>query len=79
METELFSWEAWDMLDTMSFVFYDVVLVRKIGNFEAGTKFSSAVINYEDGRLVLYTDDSGKNEVTFNLSLNVSEDASEDA
>jgi len=79
METELFSWEEWDVLYTMCFKFYNVVLNQKIGVFEVGTKFSSAMIDYGDGRLVLYTDDSDENEVTFNLRLNVSKDASEDA
>lgn len=75
METELFSWEEWDMLDTACFTFYNVVLVRKIGNFEAGTKFSYANMDYTEGKLVLSPNDSGENEFTFKLSLNVSEDA----
>jgi len=73
MEEQLFSWDDWDIQDTMCFTFYDVELKRDIGKFKVGSKFSNANIDYAEGKLHLYTDDSGENYHTFNLTFNISE------
>ena len=70
MEKTLFTWENWDIMDTMAFWFYNVVLTIDIGDFKAGTKFTGAGVDYEDGTLTLQ---DGENEFKFNLHLSVKE------
>lgn len=53
MEKKLFTWDGWDQADTMVFQFYDIVLQRKIGAHEAGSRFDCAIVDYENGKLEL--------------------------
>lgn len=69
MEQEYFSWSDWDELDTMVFMFYDVTLNRDIGNFKTGTKFSSAIMDYEKGKLTLWTEDDGETEFPMHIVI----------
>ena len=57
METELFTWNGWDIQDTSAFTFYDVTLVKPIGKYPAGTTFDFADIDYEHGTLVFSAKD----------------------
>lgn len=69
MEKILFTWEEWDEVDTMTFVFFNVTLIRDLGAIKAGTHFDSAEMNYDKGKLELY---EGENvAATFKLRLEV--------
>ena len=46
-EKQLFTWEGWDIQDTMSFSFYNVCLVRDVSSFPAGTTFPFVYVSYE--------------------------------
>lgn len=56
MEKQLFNWVKWDQQDTGAFMFYDVTLKAKVGEFEAGTKFDTAYVDYQRGTLEFYRD-----------------------
>lgn len=71
MEKQLFEYEDWDVVDTMLFSFYNVILVQQIGDFPIGSKFESACINYETGELTLYEKEI---EHKFTLSLVVNQE-----
>lgn len=56
MEQKLFTWQVFDIVDTLCFQFYDIVLVRNIGKFEKGTEFDNAVLDFEHGILELWNE-----------------------
>lgn len=53
MESELFEFGGLDG-DCVVMSYYDVTLKQKMGEFEVGTKFDMATINFEKGWLSLY-------------------------
>ena len=65
METKLFTWIAWDVVNTLILQFYDVVLTTDIANFVKGTEFDLAMMDLEKGFLTLVT---GEKEYQFKLS-----------
>lgn len=71
MEDALFGSEDWAVLDTTHLVFYDVELVRQIGDYPVGTKFESASINYSTGELELWPDNDENNKISVRLKLEV--------
>lgn len=62
MEKDLFKWQGWDELDTVSSIFYNIELVVPIGQHKPGELFKSACINYSTGALDLYKDESDQHE-----------------
>ena len=53
METDLFTWESLDIIDEMSFQYYDCTLETRIGEFEAGEKIPTIAMNYDSAILQL--------------------------
>ena len=51
MESELFSWEGWDMHGSLAFMFYKVKLKVAIGDLPIGKTFSTAFVDYTNGLL----------------------------
>lgn len=72
METELFTWVDWDIVDEDIMQFQDITLVIPIGNFNKGEKFSYAVINTQKGILILGLDNT-RREFKFKLHFRVGE------
>lgn len=66
MERQLFSWENWDMIDTMAIRFEDVKLKVQIGDFPAGTQFECATIDFDIGLLRLI---NGKESFEYKLAF----------
>lgn len=58
MESELFSWEGWDMQGALAFTYYRVKLKVAIGDFPIGKTFSTAFIDYTNG-LLQFDDEEG--------------------
>ncbi len=52
MERKLFSWEDWDEVGAVE-QFFDCTLETNIGNFLAGEKIPTIVLDYYDGTLEL--------------------------
>jgi hypothetical protein len=73
MEKSLFTCDGTNECEDLSAAFYNPVLVVKIGDFKIGTRFKSAVINYTDGYLILYPNNSAEGKVKFKLKLVVQE------
>lgn len=72
MENELFSWEGFDVVDTMSLYFYDCVLKVAIGDYAEGTVISGIAISYEEGVMEFYNNNDGDTVIAkFKLSLKV--------
>lgn len=69
IENQLFTWDGWDGQDTMVFSFYKVVLVRDIGPFKKGDKFTLANMDYEKSIMELYKDDEYMDVHVFNLMI----------
>lgn len=53
MESELFKWKDWDILDDGVWQFMNVELTAHIDEFEPGTRFNYAVISVAEGFLLL--------------------------
>lgn len=53
LETQLFSWKEWDVVDGFVFLFEPAILNRDIGMFRKGHKFDSATLDYSQGKLEL--------------------------
>jgi hypothetical protein len=70
LELQLFEWEGWDEIDTLTLQFYKVVLKVPIGDFQVGHKFASAVLSGENSVLQLFEDDSDRLH-EFELKLSV--------
>lgn len=56
MEQDLFEWDGWDQVGDTAKCFYKPILKVKVGNFEIGTQFASAIIDDCDGVLSFYND-----------------------
>lgn len=55
MEQTLFTWQSWDELGEMAFIYYDVELVGElIPGFSPGVKFDGAEMDYSNGTLRLF-------------------------
>ena len=72
MEKQLFDWDGWDVIDTMCFAFYDVVLRQSLGDYEIGRTFGLANLDLSKGILELYTNTGDREPAaTFKLELKV--------
>lgn len=60
IDEQLFSWEDWDVLDTMCFMFYNCTLRKHIGNYRSDTKIDHIVLDYAKGRIELYVDEEAE-------------------
>lgn len=58
MESQWFGWEAFDQVDTLVFGFSQVVLVKKIGRFDAGSMFDYATVDYGNSVVVFVNFDN---------------------
>ena len=67
MERQLFDWTGWDQHDTAAFTFYNAKLNVKIGNFEVGTTFSGATIDFMEGTLQLFNDNQDHWDYKLNM------------
>lgn len=72
MERQLFTWTGWDG-DMSSMIFYNPVLIKEVGKFPVGTKFSSAALSYESGKLEFY-DEACSVLATYQLHLSVGQE-----
>jgi hypothetical protein len=54
IENQLFTWEKWEEVETMSLQFYEVVLKVQIGEFPVGTAFGCAVFDCNANLLQLF-------------------------
>jgi len=70
LETQLFSWDGWDLIDTGDFSFYDVTLKIKIGDYEVGTKFDAVAFMTSTSKLEFY-DKNGQVMSTHKLKITV--------
>jgi hypothetical protein len=68
MEGQLFTWEEWDMMDTMVLCFYDCELKVDIGPYKAGEKLECIWMDYGEGELTTY-DDKGHVSCRCKMSL----------
>ena len=68
IERKLFSWDGWDQHSTACYEFYNCILLRQIKQFEAGTKFDSIVIDYENSKIEFSYADEG---FSFDISLTI--------
>lgn len=48
IERQFFTWEHWDVLDEMSFMFNGVTLTSRVGCFGEGEHFETAIMNFDD-------------------------------
>lgn len=64
MENQLFTWDSWDVIDTMDFFFYDCELIAPVGNFSAGQKIKSIAMIYSKGIMEFYTEDENSPKKT---------------
>ncbi len=77
MEEQLFSWESFDVLDTMCFVFYKVKTKIKILSWDVGTSFDYAEVNYHDGTVEFGQDEGQIYRVKFKMVVTLQEPAME--
>lgn len=71
MEKQLFTCNGFDVLDTMSFAFYDCELKVPIGPYAAGTSVQSICLDYEMARIEIYDRHDETPAWTGNLLLTV--------
>lgn len=57
MEKQLFTWDNFDVVDTMMFQFYACTLVVPIGIFPAGYKAPIISLDYEHALITIFTDE----------------------
>lgn len=62
-ETQMFDWKDWDQLDTFAFAFYNVTLTIKIGEYDIGTHFDFADVDYENSLVNFYLNEKGDDPV----------------
>jgi hypothetical protein len=78
IESQLFSYNNKEQLDEMTFIFHDITLSTKIGNFDTGHKFKYATIDFENSQLILGENDEELNSLildsdfVFDLKLTTS-------
>ncbi len=70
METDLFSWEHYDDMDDMAYMYYGCVLKVRIGDFEPGHKMPSIYVVFGKKSLWLY-DENNKEIGPFELELTI--------
>ena len=63
IESQLFSYNNKEQLDEMTFIFHDITLSTKIGNFDTGHKFKYATIDFENSQLILGENDEKLNSL----------------
>ena len=73
LEGQIFSWETYQALEELHgcedvLEFYNVVLKIPVGDFVAGTKFSSARVDFRGSQLRLSNED---NDFDFSLKLSI--------
>jgi len=71
MEKKLFSWTDWNQFDTCGFIFHNITLKEKIKEYEAGTQFAVANVDYENGTLELFKEDETEPTVSVNITLQI--------
>lgn len=68
MEQQLFTWREWDIIDTATFMFYNVTLVDdELIAKAAGFAVQDASVDYENGTLCLY--DPAGSELKLDIGL----------
>lgn len=72
MEKELFDWVDWEEVDSGSFIFFHITLKKQIDKFPVGTGFSSASLDYGNGKLE-FRDEKDDLMGDFQLELKVKE------
>lgn len=72
IENQLFSWEKWDQIDTMEFVFYKCTILVPMLGFSPGERFSSIIIDYSNSQISLFKNSGNEPPVkTGTLRLSV--------
>lgn len=71
LEHQLFTWEDWDEIGVDDLSFQNITLVSKIGQFEPGTKLSTAFFLSSQSLLILMNEKN--EEFIFKLNLSVGE------
>lgn len=71
MIEEYFEYRDWEEVDTMVMGLYDVILRKKIGEFDKGSYFSSVMVDIEDSVIRLI--DKEDNEVEYFINYSFSE------
>ncbi len=66
MEKGLFTWERFDVQDTLALQFYDCILKVPIGGFKVGERISSICVDFGHGNLQLF---NHTGEVMFECKL----------
>jgi hypothetical protein len=70
LEHQLFTWEEWDDMGSMSYQFYNVELVVPVGDFPIGTKFDIAYMDGDNSTVSFMN--TGDNHINiFELHLSV--------
>lgn len=54
LERQLFEWNGWDLIESGTFIFYNVKLKCPIGQFPVDAEFHSAIVDYRTSQLHLY-------------------------
>lgn len=70
MESKLFYWEDWDIIDDFIYQFYDIELKVDIGKFKKLSRFDIAVINFAKMCLILH---KGDEEYKFSIDFSIKE------
>ena len=52
-----FTWEGWDIQDTLMNSYYNVEFTEDFGVFKKGDKFSSICVAYDEGFVEAYDED----------------------
>lgn len=73
MERELFDWNGWDIVDTMSFSFYNVKFHNDFGPFKAGIIYGSLIIDYGNAFIEAYDKDGLEVVAKANIKLSIAE------
>jgi hypothetical protein len=68
MERQLFDWEVSNGLGGCHMLFGNCTLKVNVGPHKVGTKFKSIYVNFDGGKIVIYSND-GKEKWTYNLKI----------
>ena len=49
-----FEYDAWDLIDGIEFVYYDVIMTDRFGTLEKGQEFNSISVDYGTGELKVW-------------------------
>lgn len=77
MEKELFEWKEWDPMDTLVLCFYNCTLIKQIGKFPPGFQTSAITMDYEEGKISIYLEDSDTT-VSYKLNLGIGDEITGD-